>query len=221
MRKFFASFLALGMFLGSSQLHAQVCDDLDYYEEDACCETPCCDLNNSFYAKVFGGANIVQTNKQDGVTNHFKTGYLLSGALGYNWRYGLSVEAEFTYRRNEQKNIKFFGRDFHIHGHYQSSSVMANLIWNIPLCNWRWQFWGLKPFVGAGVGYDLQRIHAKTEGISYRNTEKHFAWQVMAGVLFPAFCNIDISLEYRFHKGGFKKLYENAVGIGILYKFSR
>lgn len=174
---------------------------------------------HDFYAEIFGGANFLQTERNESVRNDFRTGYMISGSLGYRWCYGLRVEAEYAYRRNEFKHVHFFGRNFSLKGHYQSSSYMANLLWDMPVACWGCNFCNITPFIGAGIGYDFQRIHGHTTGITMHGKSKHFAWQVMAGFNYPLFCNTELSLEYKFHKGGFHKLYNHTIGVGLKYNF--
>jgi len=101
------------------------------------------------------------------VTTKYKTGYLVSGSLGYSWSYGLRLEAEYAYRRNSLKNFHFFGRTFSLDGYFQSSSYMANLLWGLPLSSWGCYFWQIQPSIGAGVGYDVQQIHANNSGLEF------------------------------------------------------
>jgi opacity protein-like surface antigen len=173
--------------------------------------------SNTFYAEVLGGANFLQTQKSGGIKNDYQTGYIISGSLGYRWCYGLRVEGEYAYRRNSLRKIHFFGRSFHMHGHFQSSSYMANLIWDLPLNSWGYGCWKIKPFIGGGIGYDNQQVHAHNDGISFKQNKKQFAWQVIAGLGYPVFCNTDISLEYKFHQGGFKHIYNHSLGVGLTY----
>lgn len=179
-----------------------------------------CDDENEFYVNLFGGANFIQSSMSSGVRNNYKTGYIVSSSLGYSWCYGLRLEGEYAYRRNSLKSIHFFGRTFSISGHFQSSSYMANVLWDLPLRRWGCDFWKIRPFVGGGIGYDDQLIHANNSGFSYREGKKGFAWQVMAGLKYPIFCHTHISLEYKFHKGGLNNVYNHSVGAGLTYYFS-
>jgi len=187
-----------------------------------CCYDECYDRcmdSNTFYAEILGGANFLQTQKSDGIKYDYQAGYIISGSLGYRWFYGLRLEGEYAYRRNRLKKYHIFGRSFKLHGHFQSSSYMANLIWDLPLSCWGWGCLKIKPFIGGGIGYDLQQVKSHKEGLYYRETKKNFAWQVIAGLGYPLFCNTDISFEYKLHKGGFKHIYSHSAMVGLTYKF--
>jgi len=203
MKNIIASLLTLSIFL--SQAHA-----------DICCE----DNSHSFYAEIFGGANFLQTTKQKNeIKVDYETGYMISGSLGRHWDYGLRIEAEYSYRRNCVRKGRFFCYHFKLPGKFQSSSYMANVIWSPSLSSLGFNCWNIKPFVGGGIGYDFQRTYAKNEGIIFNRSRKGFAWQIVAGLAYPIFCNTDLSLEYKFHKGKFKHLYNHTVGIGLTYSF--
>jgi opacity protein-like surface antigen len=196
----------------SANIQAQNCYDF-------CCGDPCNEYKNNFYAEILGGANFLQTETKGGIKSHYQTGYIVSGSLGYRWCYGLRGEAEYAFRRNCLKKAHFFERSFSIGGHFQSSSYMANVLWDLPLSDWGCDFWGIRPFIGGGIGYDFQQIRASSRGLSFKENKKNFAWQVIAGLGYPIFCNTDISLEYKFHKGGFKHLYNHSLGVGLTYNF--
>lgn len=165
----------------------------------------------NFYAKIFGGANFLQNTTITGNKSKYDTGYIIAGSLGYHWCYGLRLEGEYAYRRNSIKKIHFFGEGSSNRGRFQTSSCMANLLWDLPL-------WDIRPFIGAGIGYDFQRMHSSNSRIIFSQKWNHFAWQLMAGLAYPIFCNTEITLEYEFHQGGCH-FRNHSVGVGFLYKF--
>lgn len=186
--------------------------DFCYYE-DSCCvdETNC-------YVKILAGANFLQNIAIDGNKSTYKTGYSIASYLGYCWHYGLCVEGEYAYRRNAIKKIRFFGEDSSRHGHCQTSSYMTNLLWDLPLSAWGCSFCNIQPFIGAGIGYDFQKMHSSNSRIVFNQKWNHFSWQLMTGLTYPIFCNTEISLEYKFHQGGCH-FYNHSVGVGLTYKF--
>jgi len=91
---------------------------------------------------------------------------------------------------------------------------MANLLWDLLGC----AFWKIQPFIGAGIGYDFQQMHASNSRIIFNQKWNHFSWQAMAGFAYSIFCNTEITLEYKFHQGG-SHFYNHSVGVGLVYKF--
>lgn len=184
------------------------------YAEEWCNEDSCYLNETPFYAKILSGANFLQNTTLDGNKSTYQTGYLVAPSIGYNWRYGLSLEAEYAYRRNAISKIHFFGGDSSSHGHFQTSSYMANLLWNLPSCF----FENVQSYIGAGIGYDHQQMHASNDRIVFNQKWNHFAWQLMAGLTHSLFCNTELSVEYKFHQGGCH-FYNHTLGIGLAYKF--
>ena len=170
------------------------------------------------YAKIFGGANFLQNTKIQGNNTNYHTGYIVSGSLGYYLCYGLRFEGEYAYRRNAIKKIDFITQGSSHHGHFQASSYMGNLIWELPLSSWDCIFCNIQPFFGAGLGYDFQQMSSSNSLIRFHQKWHHFSWQLMTGLSYPIFCNTELSLEYRFHQGGCH-FYNHAIGVGLLYKF--
>ena len=211
MKKFFLLLVASIGFFSASARAQNYCD---FLYDDSCCED-----DNDFYAEILGGANFLPEENSGGVKSEYRTGYIVSGSLGYRWHYGLRLEAEYAYRRNSLRKIHFFGRSFPLHGHFQSSSYMANLLWDLPLSKWGCEFGKIRPFIGGGIGYDFQQVKGRISELSFEANSKHFAWQVMAGLAYPIYCNTDISLEYKFHKGGFCHIYNHSIGVGLTYNF--
>lgn len=190
--------------------------------QDCNAQNLCCFDEMNFYGKFFGGANFLQDTTLNGNKATYHTGYVVAGSLGYCWCYGLRIEGEYAYRRNAISEIQFFGQGSGKHGHFQTSSYMANLLWDVPLSSWGCIFWKIQPFVGAGIGYDAQKMQASNSRIDFYQKWNHFSWQLMAGLSYPIYCNTEITLEYKFHQGGCH--FDNhSIGAGLVYKlgFSR
>lgn len=177
----------------------------------------CVDQSN-FYAKFMSGANFLQNTTTNGNKSTFKAGYIIDGLLGYCWSCGMRFEAEYAFRKNAIKKIDFCVEGYSCDGHFQNSSFMANLLWGLPLSSWRCPFWNIRPFIGLGLGYDLQQMHSSNSRFIFCQKWNNLSWQAMAGLTFPVICNMDMTLEYKFHQGG-RHFYNNAVGIGLVYKF--
>lgn len=191
----------------------------EWYVEDACCYEDCYYAGEkNFYAKIFSGANFLQNTEATGSKSTYQAGYIIAGSLGYRWCYGLRLEAEYAFRRNAISKIHFFGQGYSKHGHYQASSYMANLLWDLPLSSWGCAFWDTQPFIGAGIGYDCQQVHSSNSRIVFKQKWNHFAWQLMAGVAYPIYCNTKITLEYIFHQAG-SHFNNHSIGVGLIYNF--
>lgn len=176
----------------------------------------CCEEDLCYYVKILGGVNFLENTVITENRSAYRSGYIIAGSLGYCWDYGLSFEAEYAFRRNAINEIHFFVEGYSERGHYQASSYMANLFWDLPLSSY---FGNFQPFIGAGIGRDFQQMHSSNSRIVFNQKWNHFAWQVMAGITHPLYCNIESTLEYKFHQGGCH-FYNHSIGVGIVYKFS-
>lgn len=168
-----------------------------------------------FYAKISGGANFLQNSVH---RSRYQTGYVISGSLGYSLPCNLYLEGEYAYRENDIRRIHFLGQGFSKHGHFQASSFMANLLWDVPLCWAETGFWDIRSYVGGGIGYDSQKMHSSNSLVIFNQRWDHFSWQVMGGFAYPIFCNTDLTLEYKFHQGG-ARFNNHSIGIGLVYYF--
>jgi opacity protein-like surface antigen len=167
----------------------------------------------NFYAKISGGANFLENSSIQENNANYQTGSIISGSLGFNLRYGLTLEAEYAFRRNEIGKIRFAEQGASRHGHLQTSSLMANLIWNLPNC----ALWNIQPFVGAGLGYDSNHMHSSNSRISFHESWQHFSWQAIAGLSYPLLCNTRLTFDYKYHQGG--HFYNHSISLGLIYKF--
>lgn len=186
---------------------------------ELCVEGKNCLNGTNFYAKIFGGANFLQDTEITKNKSSYKPGYVIAGLLGYSWHYGLRLEAEYAYRRNAIRKIDFFIEGSSRHGHVRSSSYMANLLWDLPLSSWGCTCWGIQPFIGAGLGYDYQKMHATNSRVIFNQKWNHFSWQLMAGGAYSIYCNTELTLEYQFHQDG-SHFNNHTLGVGLVYKFT-
>jgi opacity protein-like surface antigen len=118
----------------------------------------------------------------------------------------LQVEEEFIWQRNPINTIKAgtFQLD-HIRGHIQIWSLMTNILLDFN-CDFP-----VRPFIGGGLGYAQAWGHWSAFLIDVNGDffliEKHiksklnkrgFAAQVIAGLKYFIYPNLEASLEYRF-----------------------
>lgn len=175
---------------------------------------------SKIYVEAFGGANFISSVHDDGAKLNFKPGYTLSGSLGYHLPYGLRMEGEYAYRRNSIKNIHYSGETYSLNAHFETSSIMANLIWDIPLTEWGCDV-GVIPFVGFGLGYDNQSFHINHRSASFSDHKQGLGKQLIAGLSYPLSCRTKLSVTYKFHQGSVRKIYNHAIGLGLTYDFGK
>ncbi|MFA6916788.1 MAG: outer membrane beta-barrel protein [Parachlamydiales bacterium] len=183
--------------------------------------------NSSYFELLFGGNFLVGASGTDdefGFDYRYNNGYIASGSLGYRWCHGIRWEFEYAYRWNKIKEIKipwcnfpgcvFPGCNNPWHKkkpkgeNYRNSSLMVNLLWDIPL-----EDFGIctciTPIFGLGAGYDLQ--HA------FEDSKNGFAWQVIVGVGYRLTPCTNVSIEYKWHGGPLTYIFNHSVGLGITY----
>lgn len=205
MKKMIQCLLMSLLFLIAADAQAQECAE-EFY---SCCK-------GNFYGKFLGGVNFLQNTSIQGNKTSYQPGYIVAGSLGYSWDCGLHLEGEYAYRRNAIKKIHFVGQGSSKHGHFQTSSYMANLLWDLPFRESA--FWNIQPFMGLGIGYDSQRMHSSNSRIIFNQKWNHFSWQAMAGLAYTIFKNTKITLEYKFHQGG-SHFNNHSLGAGLIYEF--
>jgi opacity protein-like surface antigen len=185
-------------------------------EESPTTDCCCADMKN-VYAKIFGGANFLQSTSISKNRATYDVGYIFAGSLGYCWRYGLHWEGEYAFRRNGIDKISFFTQGNSNNGHFQTSSYMANMLWYVPLSTWGCGCWDFRPLIGAGIGYDFQQMIASNSRIVFNQKWYVFSWQAIVGMAYTLFCNTEFTLEYKFHQAD--HFYNHAIGIGLAYKY--
>jgi opacity protein-like surface antigen len=171
------------------------------------------------YLGALGGANFVQATKRFGAEAHYNTGYAVGGFVGYEWCTGVRAEAEFSFRHNKLKSMKFAGQPFDLHGYLNTTAYMGNVLFDIPP---RWNpfvCWCLTPYIGGGVGYSQQHIKICDDDIVSKGRNDGFAWQLIGGVSYEVMEWIDLALEYRFYKGHAERIYNHTVAISARHHF--
>ncbi len=131
----------------------------------------------------------------DGNEASYETGYIVAGSLGYCWHYGLRLEAEYAFRRNDIREIAFLWRRFFQTWIFPNFFVYGQPIMGFAFIFVGCAFWNIQPFIGAGIGYDFQQMHSSNSRIIFNQKWNHFSWQLMAGLAYPIF------LQYRDYFG--------------------
>lgn len=169
---------------------------------------------DNYYAGATGGLNWIQGYHHHDSSLNYKTGYTGVGTVGYRCDCGLRLEGELGYRYNKISKVKFEGERLGLHGNSHSWSMMANVLYNIPV-----EFC-LQPYVGAGIGYAKHHIHVKhapTES-SYKNHTDGFTYQFIAGAEYPLNECLSLDTKYRYQKTN-NVNNNQSVELGLVYAF--
>jgi opacity protein-like surface antigen len=193
----------------------------------------------NFYLKPHAGLSLAQDNDfgQAGVaaagvtgSGAYDTGF--AGGLGIGYRYGngFSAEIDWEYRSNDNDRIGFSDGTSFSDGNLASSTFYLNGYYT-----WEKAFAGVRPFVGAGVGW-VQEIDLDLEAggveTSYSG-DGDMAWQFMLGAETELAANWRVQGELRYtrvagvdlaQEGGAGRIsdldYDTwTLGLGIVYDF--
>lgn len=175
---------------------------------------------DGFYLGLFGGANLmfsdVKGNFNSQILDFFPgtsvsykfdpttVGIVVGGVAGYQWDWGLRVEGEVSWRRN---NFNFASATVTnpgiptgsinvgvvVDGAVSTLAGMANVYYDFRL-------WRLRPYVGIGVGAAQTQLHIKNPLIpaSINSSDVTLAFQAMAGINYAVTSSVMLGLEYRF-----------------------
>ena len=130
---------------------------------------------------------------------------MLSGALGYRYKY-FRIEAEYVYRKdNEDKNTSLSPLPMGGYlmttrtAEFSSKSYMANIYWDLS------PYTMFTPYLSAGIGITSLEYTFKMND-SYGNTVKYdednFTWSVGGGLSAQVTTRFNIDLGYRYYDMG-------------------
>lgn len=168
---------------------------------------PCFELcDPRLYATLKGGCSGGYEVECDKIKTHL--GYFVAGSVGYRIFSPFRVEGEIMYQTAPVRSLAssvFFVKN--VHGHVRTYSFIANGILDFN-CDFP-----VRPYIGTGFGYGQVRgnwsgKHARFDGIFYRTTTRWtsevkkygLAWQVLAGLRYSVFDELEVNLEYKFFK---------------------
>ena len=163
-------------------------------------------------------------------------------AVGYGASNGLRAELEFGYRSsswskyedvtatNDGVTYDFSEENFDVDGDLTTLSLMANGLMVFDAS------WGLKPYVGAGIGFVQHEVSGDEYEVTYglytlefeRFSEKDtvLAYQVMAGITYPISEKSEARLGYRYFGTAEAEFEEvkaefgsHSVELGIMFRF--
>jgi opacity protein-like surface antigen len=145
-----------------------------------------------------------------GVVNDIGSSYVVGIGIGTRISPMFRGDIVYSYRGGyELDDFDQFENAFS--GDVTSSSVMANLYWDIPLA-----MTGFSPFVGAGIGWAGNRMKdvSTADGGLFLLPEgevSNLAWQAMGGVSFTVSPQATVDVFYRYFDGGKLQVEEGTV----------
>lgn len=155
---------------------------------------------NGWYVSLEGGASWVQDINAvefNGTTYladiEMGTGWAALGTIGYGWdRWRFEVEA--GYRHNDVDFLLFStGSSFFDIGELQEFSLMANVLYDIPLGK------SLSLTIGAGAGADRINFKWDTFGSAGLDEEDWaFAYQGIVGLNYALSPQLEAFVNYRY-----------------------
>jgi len=151
------------------------------------------------YIGLQGGANFLEDNDFRGGGGDSKAKYNAGPVgtlmLGYGFEFGLRLELEGGYRRNNVDRINGASGD----GRLETGSAMLNAIYDVPLPTFGIP---LLPHVGAGVGWNhVWNRSGAHNGLTARGQDDLFAWQAIAGLDYVISPNLVAGVDYKYMRG--------------------
>jgi OmpA-OmpF porin, OOP family len=174
----------------------------------AAISTPAVARDHSWYAGIEGGAMKVERLKldyrdpfvtlSDGVSIKHKTGIDADLIGGYD--FGMfRLEAETGYKHASVRSVSLDPSYFGVSradagGHTSALSAMANGLLDFG------NDAGLSGYVGGGIGVArvTYNLDIPSLGTGFRDRDKAFAWQLIAGARLAVSDQFDVGLKYRY-----------------------
>ena len=179
---------------------------------------PCCNektISHGWYIGINGGVNFLSSSshKHQRITSF--AGYSLGSELGYRWHQGIRLEIEEVFKNNQIQAVRFRGSNVSSRGEVWSLSTLVNTLFEIPGL----KKWCLTPYVGGGLGYAHQHMHANRFHLADAGTKNGFAWQAIAGIGYWFNGRTDFAIEYRYRGGPVTYLFDQTAQAAIKYHF--
>ncbi|WP_158595924.1 OmpA family protein [Oleomonas cavernae] len=150
------------------------------------------------YGSVFGGYVILQdADLEVGTASaeaEFDDGWAGGVAFGYDWG-GPRLEAEVSYRRNENDRISAGGASAPLAGHVSALAVMLNAFYDFTNSS------RFTPYLGAGIGVgviDAADGRVDPGPVFLNDTDVVFAYQGIAGVKVAVTEGLSLFVDYRY-----------------------
>ncbi len=174
----------------------------------------------AIYQRQPGGGYLSDSTLSDDSTSEaeFKTGYAVSGALGYKFAESFRLEGEVGYRYHDFDSID--GESASDDLNVSNLSFLANAYYDFQSNQ------SFTPYLGAGLGASNVEINTQLDGAAYEADDTVFAYALMAGVSFPVSTSTSLGVEYKYlgttdaNIGGVKVEYDShSIGAKLSYHF--
>ena len=170
--------------------------------------------------KGFGGLNIAHELKWNHTKYKSNYGYAVGATLGYQFNV-VSLEGEFSYRRNTVNELKVDALNIDISGHIEQLCGFGNLMFNIPVTQY------VIPYVGVGAGYRHFNPGVnfdESSDTSLRNfidtADEWGVLQAIGGFNFALNPLVNMQIEYRYVDGWSNARCANqTVDLGVVIRF--
>ncbi len=162
---------------------------------------------HGYYIQGSLGFNQLSDTDQSGapgtVASDYDSGYNISIAVGKKipaWS-GFRAELELSYSENDADTIDFSGNgagnEANVNGDISSTSIYANLLYDIPTNNSR-----ITPYVGAGIGVSFIDSSISYGGAPVRidDDDSVFSAQLIAGAAYKLTDTLDLTLDARYSR---------------------
>jgi opacity protein-like surface antigen len=130
----------------------------------------------------------------DGFEVSFDTGFSIGAALGYKFTKHFRLEADLGYRQSDVDKITGFAVPLGGSGDMSTLTVLGNAYYDFDL--------GIPivPYIGVGIGLGVVDVNTSDSAnrVSVNDSATTFAWNLMAGISYGLFDNVDLDLGYRY-----------------------
>lgn len=149
----------------------------------------------------------------------FDSGFLATGAVGYDFAGPFRVEGEYGWQKNDLDQLSYHNQLGNFQqGDLKTQTLMVNGYYDVDTGS-PWS-----PFVGAGIGW--AKVDLDTPALPLGDNDDVFAYQLMAGVSYAIDDQWSVDAQYRFFgtqdatiQDADFSMNSNDLMIGIRYNF--
>ncbi len=182
--------------------------------------------DDSFYVKGNLGLGMAMDTDVDNMPEHagqatvtYDSGFLFTGAAGYDFAGPMRLEAEYLWQKNDVDTLRYKSRIGNFdQGDLKTQSFMLNGYYDIDTGS-PWM-----PFVGLGLGWS--KLDLSTPALPFGDNDDVFTYQLMGGVAYNFNANFAVDVHYRFMgtndatiDGADFNLNSNDLMLGFRYSF--